>query len=104
VKKDEQKPGTLSLSVANVENASQRFRFPFGTGAYHETRLTRVSPANCIPTREFMARGWDAENNEWRSVLWPALDKHFRAADLEGTKPVWKIQCPWKGPMKERMC
>ncbi|KAF7358459.1 hypothetical protein MVEN_00896400 [Mycena venus] len=84
IRKDDQKPGTLSLSIAQVANPSRKkFRFvPFGTDPYPP---------------EFMARGWDVNNNEWRSVLWPTLDKHFRAADLEGTKPVWKIQCPWKG-------
>jgi hypothetical protein len=53
-----------------------------------------VSPLAEIPPHEYLARGWDANNDEWRTVLWPALDKHFRAAEPERTSPVWKIQCP----------
>jgi hypothetical protein len=52
------------------------------------------TPAVDIPPQEYLARGWDATNNQWRNVLWPALDQHFRAADLERTSPVWNIK--WK--------
>jgi hypothetical protein len=55
-----------------------------------------VSHPTSIPPHEYLARGWDADNNEWRSALWPALDEHFRAADLERRSPVWKIQPQWK--------
>jgi hypothetical protein len=53
-----------------------------------------TNPDTFLSPHEYLARGWDAHNNMWRSVLWPALDKYFRAADLERTAPVWKIQ--WK--------
>ncbi|KAJ7127911.1 hypothetical protein C8R44DRAFT_779029 [Mycena epipterygia] len=89
--KEESKPGTISLSIAKVERAPSSSKF----GAFI-TRLGQRSstPMGEIPPHEFLARGWDAENNQWRSVLWPALDQHFRAADLEQTQPAWKIQ--WK--------
>lgn len=49
-----------------------------------------------IPPYEYLARGWDATNEKWQEVLWTALDQDFRAAEREGTSPVWKMQ--WNGP------
>ncbi|KAJ7127957.1 hypothetical protein C8R44DRAFT_779066 [Mycena epipterygia] len=87
------KPGTISLSIANVQSRGAPSSSKFG--AFITKFGQRSStPVGEIPPHEFLARGWDAENNQWRSVLWPALDQHFRAADLERTSPVWKIQ--WK--------
>lgn len=65
-------------------------------------KLGQRSPVTCmtdIPRHEYLARGWDVVNNEWRKVLWPALDKNFRAAGFAETSgpPVWNIQCPWQG-------
>jgi hypothetical protein len=96
---DEHNPGTISLSIAHVQNQ----------GVPRSNKLLAAVPAfivkrqrssvTCISPHEYLARGWDANNNQWRSVLWPALDKDFRAADLDKTPPVWRIQCPWKlGP------
>ncbi|KAF8190621.1 hypothetical protein K438DRAFT_913270 [Mycena galopus ATCC 62051] len=95
-------PGTISLSIAQVQK--EEARSPNKLRAAVTTSLTRFGrrPSATqislpdVPPYEYLARGWDATNNEWRSVLWPALDKYFRAADLEETPPVWRIQCPWK--------
>ncbi|KAK7052523.1 hypothetical protein R3P38DRAFT_2501646 [Favolaschia claudopus] len=73
--KDQQgSSGIISLSLAEVEKSGR--------------------PGTKIPPHEYLARGWDANNEEWRSVLWPVLDKDFRATDVEGTLPVWNLQCP----------
>jgi len=103
-KKEEHKPGTISLSIAQVQNqgvaGSNKFRtaVPSWVPSFITKHGQRSSatPVTGIPSHEYLARGWDANNNQWRSVLWPALDKHFRAADVECNSPVWKIQCPWK--------
>ncbi|KAJ7136621.1 hypothetical protein C8R44DRAFT_360459 [Mycena epipterygia] len=92
-KKKEPKQGTISLSIAEVQSqgtsGSNKF---WKVPAFIKQRLS--IPIRDIPPHEFLARGWDAENSRWRTVLWPALDQYFRAADLERTSPVWKIQ--WK--------
>ncbi|KAJ6522673.1 hypothetical protein DFH09DRAFT_1191306 [Mycena vulgaris] len=101
-KKEEEKPGTIYLSIAQMPNQGapkpNKLRAGFQAFITKFGRRSAVGPSTCIPPREYLARGWDANNNQWRSVLWPALDKHFRVADLEKprTSPVWEIQCPWK--------
>ncbi|KAJ7038626.1 hypothetical protein C8F04DRAFT_1179640 [Mycena alexandri] len=92
------KAGTISLSIAQVQTQSvARFNrlLPL-----FSTKLGQRSPVCSladIETHEYLARGWDANNNEWRQVLWPALDKNFRAADFEGKSRVWKIHTPKDG-------
>ncbi|KAJ7312227.1 hypothetical protein DFH08DRAFT_897150 [Mycena albidolilacea] len=102
-KTEENTGETISVSIAQVQNQAasggsntflaavpnfiaKRGRGPSGG------HLTDISPNECL------ARGWDATNNEWRKVLWPALNKDFRAADFADTPgaPVWNIQCPWR--------
>lgn len=94
------KAGTISLSIAQVQTQSVARFNKLRTGLpLFLTKLGQRSPVCSladIGTHEYLARGWDANNNEWRQVLWPALDKDFRAADFEDKSPVWKIQCPWK--------
>ncbi|KAF8161831.1 hypothetical protein K438DRAFT_1776343 [Mycena galopus ATCC 62051] len=96
VKTDEHSPGTISLSIAHLQNQGvprpKRLRPP--VPSFIAKRGQQSSSVTCIPPHEYLARGWDANKNQWRSVLWPPLDKDFRAADLEKTAPVWKIQCP----------
>ncbi|KAJ6506732.1 hypothetical protein C8R45DRAFT_510503 [Mycena sanguinolenta] len=90
-KKEERKQGIISLAIAQVEHQCARL-------AKLRTLITKLgrtsvsSSPTTIPTHEYLARGWDVNNNEWRNILWPALDKNFRAADLERASPVWKIQ------------
>ncbi|KAJ7478987.1 hypothetical protein FB451DRAFT_172453 [Mycena latifolia] len=96
-KQEGEKPGTISLSIARIER--QRFlnstRFGTAVPAFVARLSQRASnPVVALPPHEYLARGWDVTNNQWRSVLWPALDQHFRAADLERTSPVWNLE--WK--------
>ncbi|KAJ6589589.1 hypothetical protein B0H19DRAFT_239316 [Mycena capillaripes] len=99
-KEEPHKPGTISVSIAEVQNygASTLNKLGGGVLAFIAKLGQRYStpPPTYIPPHEYLARGWDVNNNEWRNVLWPALDKCFRAAALEGTTPVWNIQCQWK--------
>ncbi|KAJ6559877.1 hypothetical protein B0H19DRAFT_106562 [Mycena capillaripes] len=98
-KEEIHKPGTISLSIAEVQNQCVPAQNKLLAAVPTFLKLRRgptVDSSGYIPPHEYLARGWDANKNEWRSVLWPALDKHFRAADPEETSPVWKIQCPWK--------
>ncbi|KAF8190595.1 hypothetical protein K438DRAFT_912739 [Mycena galopus ATCC 62051] len=92
----QQKSGTISLSVAQVEKEpSNKFR-AVTTSLTKLGRRPAVAPLPDITPHEYLARGWHANHNEWRQVLWPALDKDFRAADVFGGKsPFWTIQCPW---------
>ncbi|KAJ7887830.1 hypothetical protein B0H14DRAFT_2694749 [Mycena olivaceomarginata] len=99
-KEETHKPGTISLSIAHVQQqgapGSNKLRAAVPTFVTKLGRRSAVGKSTYITPHEYLARGWDANNNEWRSVLWPALDKNFRAADLEGVSPVWKVQCRWK--------
>ncbi|KAJ7831882.1 hypothetical protein B0H13DRAFT_245728 [Mycena leptocephala] len=101
-KKEDHKPGTISLSVAQMPNPNAGASGSNKFGAVVPAFLAKfgqrssVGPVTYIPPHEYLARGWDLNNSRWRSVLWPALDKHFRSADLERTLPVWKIQHQWK--------
>ncbi|KAF8190604.1 hypothetical protein K438DRAFT_913041 [Mycena galopus ATCC 62051] len=75
----------ISLSIAQLQSPPA-----FNVGSLDRS-LTEIRP------HEYLARGWDATKNEWREVLWPELDKEFRAADHFGGKsPVWNIKCQWK--------
>ncbi|KAF8215329.1 hypothetical protein K438DRAFT_774462 [Mycena galopus ATCC 62051] len=102
-----QKPGTISLSIAQVQKQGARSSHKvLAEMPSLFTKLLQRSPScslTDIPPHEYLARGWDASNNEWRRVLWPALDKDFRAAGFEGKSPVWNIQCPWKGTTETNM-
>ncbi|KAF8190628.1 hypothetical protein K438DRAFT_913543 [Mycena galopus ATCC 62051] len=100
VKEEKHKPGTISLSIAQVQHQAtlgpNKLRAAVPAFITKLGRRSGVAPSALIPSYEYLARGWDANNNEWRSVLWPALDKHYRPANLEGASTVWKIQCPRK--------
>jgi hypothetical protein len=97
-KMEEHQPGTISLSIAQVQNqrASGSNKLAAAVPAFISKLVGRpsVSPMY-IPPHEYLARGWDAINGQWRSVLWPALDKDFRAAKQEKTSPVWEIKPQW---------
>ncbi|KAJ7202438.1 hypothetical protein C8J57DRAFT_1735729 [Mycena rebaudengoi] len=96
---DHHEPGTISLSIAKVENQNtprpNRLRMAVSGLAAKLKHRCPTSDVTYIRPHEYLARGWDATNSRWRSVLWPALNKDFGAADLEGTPPVWVVQCPW---------
>ncbi|KAJ7245671.1 hypothetical protein B0H12DRAFT_783486 [Mycena haematopus] len=95
-KAEAQKLGTISLSIAQVQKERASGPNKFAAGLIPKLGRTSTRSATCIPPQEYLARGWDASNNEWRGVLWPALDKHSRAAVYERTPPVSTIQCQWK--------
>ncbi|KAJ6506738.1 hypothetical protein C8R45DRAFT_1175917 [Mycena sanguinolenta] len=93
------KAETISLAIAQIQTqAAPRFSKWRGVPLFSMKLGQRSSACSLADIRphEYLARGWDANNNEWRQVLWPALDKDFRAADFEGKSPVWRIHCPWK--------
>jgi hypothetical protein len=89
-----QEPGIISLSIAQVEkqSASGSNKLPAVTSIFKKLQ----QPGPEISPHEYLARGWNDSNKEWTKVLWPALDKDFRAAKVEGTKPVWEIQRQWR--------
>ncbi|KAJ6535027.1 hypothetical protein B0H19DRAFT_1184748 [Mycena capillaripes] len=100
-KEEPPEPGT---SIAPVQ-------YPGGSGPNKFTagfisklgQRSSVAPPIDIPPHEYLARGWDVNNNEWRSALWPALDKHSRAAVYERTSPVWNIECRSKQARNARV-
>ncbi|KAJ7873653.1 hypothetical protein B0H14DRAFT_3558372 [Mycena olivaceomarginata] len=97
-KTEEHEPGTISLSIAQVgeQCAPGSNKLRQGILSLFTKTQRPASPLADIPTHEYLARGWDANNTKWRKVMWPALDKDFRPALREGTPPVRQIQCPWK--------
>ncbi|KAJ6535010.1 hypothetical protein B0H19DRAFT_1184701 [Mycena capillaripes] len=96
-KEEPPEPGTISLSIAQVQYPGASCSNKFGAGFISKLgQQSSAAPLIDIPPHEYLARGWDVNNNEWRSVLWPALDKHSRAAVYERTSPVWNIQCQSK--------
>ncbi|KAJ7622263.1 hypothetical protein FB45DRAFT_1091051 [Roridomyces roridus] len=36
-----------------------------------------------VPLHEYVARGWDETNKEWRNTVWPSLDKDFQSVPAE---------------------
>lgn len=44
--------------------------------------------------REYIARGWDASNQQWRGALWTSLDKELRVTSLDRNPatPYWKLK------------
>ncbi|KAJ7266651.1 hypothetical protein C8J57DRAFT_376411 [Mycena rebaudengoi] len=96
---DHHEPGTISLSIAKVENQDtprpNKLRMAVSGLTAKFRHGCPTIDVTYIRPHEYLARGWDATNSRWRSVLWPGLNKDFGAADLEGTPPVWVVQCPW---------
>jgi hypothetical protein len=92
-KEEPHKWGAISLSIVQVERQGVSGFNKLG-GAFKKLGQ-RFTPATSTEIRqhECLARGWDVSNEQWRSVLWPALDKDFRAAVYERTPRVWNIQC-----------
>ncbi|KAJ7092537.1 hypothetical protein C8R43DRAFT_1049898 [Mycena crocata] len=93
-KVERNKPGTLSLSIVKVQSqgTSSTSKLPVPAFFARFGQRPSTTAVASIPPHEYLARGWDVKTNRWRSVLWPSLDQHFRAADLERTSPAWKIQ------------
>ncbi|KAJ7849701.1 hypothetical protein B0H14DRAFT_866235 [Mycena olivaceomarginata] len=91
--------GTLSVSIAQVQkqvpSGPNRLRAALPAVITKHIRRSPVSGLAEIPAHEYLARGWDANENKWRGVLWPKLDKDCMSAESEKTSPVWEIQCPW---------
>lgn len=90
MKPKDNEPGTISVLIAKVSPPT-----PNKSGATRWIpKLGRQAPRTGIdiPSYEYLARGWDATNDKWREVLWAALDQDFRAAELEGTSPIWKLK------------
>ncbi|KAF7358454.1 hypothetical protein MVEN_00895900 [Mycena venus] len=92
----EDEPGIISMSIAEVEKKDNH-----KSGTRSNTLSTKSSlqssdrPVTLMPPHVYHARGWNAENGEWRNVWWPALDECFRK-DGPGpvqTPSVWKF--PW---------
>ncbi|KAJ7253242.1 hypothetical protein C8J57DRAFT_1722591 [Mycena rebaudengoi] len=92
-KQRDNEPGTVSLLIAKVPPPPNK---PGLAGWIPKLgQRTPVPAVDMIPLHEYLARGWDATNEEWREVLWPVLDQDFRAAELEGTSSAWKMEWKW---------
>ncbi|KAJ7644644.1 hypothetical protein FB45DRAFT_898380 [Roridomyces roridus] len=103
VSSDQSKPGTISLSVAQVNrpDESRLVRAAASPAKKFNALLPKFlrpseKPSPVLPEivspHEYLARGWDVNNNKWRKVLWPALDKDFRVAALEQSAPCVEIE------------
>jgi hypothetical protein len=98
--KERQTSGTLSLSIAQVEKQGASGSKKLVPSFFTKRSQQSLSAPIDIPPHEYLARGWDVNNEEWKQVLWPALDKDFRAAALERTATVCTIQCKPKPAQK----
>ncbi|KAJ7320996.1 hypothetical protein DFH08DRAFT_385110 [Mycena albidolilacea] len=76
-KTDEHKPGTISLSIAQVQKHSAAISNKLRGAVTKIRRRSTVAPLPYISPHEYLARGWDANNNEWKIVLWPHLTNIF---------------------------
>ncbi|KAJ7224898.1 hypothetical protein C8J57DRAFT_1390645 [Mycena rebaudengoi] len=96
---EDHEPGTISISIAQVKKQDtpslSKFRATVPNFITKRGRGSSVSNLTDISAHEYLARGWDVDNEEWRGVLWPALDKEFLAAGREETAPVWKVRFLW---------
>jgi hypothetical protein len=45
--------------------------------------------SNSIDLYEYVARGWDATNEQWRNVVWPTLDQNFTS--ISGSLAAWNL-------------
>ncbi|KAJ7624735.1 hypothetical protein FB45DRAFT_1086610 [Roridomyces roridus] len=84
--KDHRKLSSISLLIAQVEKQAPRriLKLPSFNKPVHYPMDLRV--------HEYLARGWDVDQEEWRRVIWPDLDKNFRAAHEKD--PVWRLKFP----------
>jgi hypothetical protein len=85
----------LSFSMASTPAVAHRkknklSRFFTDIREKHVTPKTEPTLAN-LPMHEYVSRGWDATNRQWRNALWTGLDRNFRITDRERTNPVWLL-------------
>ncbi|KAJ7121090.1 hypothetical protein C8R44DRAFT_736776 [Mycena epipterygia] len=53
-------------------------------------RATKQSALADLPLHEYVARGWDATNEQWRNTVWPKLDEGF--VDARGSSSAaWNL-------------
>ncbi|KAJ7628706.1 hypothetical protein FB45DRAFT_1079899 [Roridomyces roridus] len=43
-----------------------------------------------LPLHEYVARGWDETNKQWRNTVWPTLDEEFR--DVPISAAAWNLR------------
>lgn len=81
-------PSLFSDPIAFLHRKGEKFRKQASSPQFHN-----------IAPHEYVSRGWNTSDKQWKAALWPNLDKDFRAAGLEGTKAAWKLQ--WQEPDQE---
>ncbi|KAJ7624361.1 hypothetical protein FB45DRAFT_1060692 [Roridomyces roridus] len=83
------KPGTISLSIAQVEKPAPRRLPRLTTFKFYKP----ISHPMDLTLREYLVRGWDVDQEKWGRVIgWPDLDKDFHAA--YESDPVWTLKFP----------
>ncbi|KAJ7481844.1 hypothetical protein FB451DRAFT_1444471 [Mycena latifolia] len=55
-----------------------------------------------LPLHEYVARGWDATNEQWRNTVWPTLDERFSDAGLSSSAACWNLALH-PGPTEDGM-
>ncbi|KAJ7628764.1 hypothetical protein FB45DRAFT_867746 [Roridomyces roridus] len=55
-------------------------------------RVAKRPPALVdVPLHEYVARGWDVTNQQWRNTTWPRLDADFADAGLSSSSARWNL-------------
>ncbi|KAJ7455766.1 hypothetical protein FB451DRAFT_1277381 [Mycena latifolia] len=56
-------------------------------------RKTKKPPLIDLPLYEYVSRGWDITNNQWRNTVWPRLDSGLGDAD-RSSSAAWNLTLP----------
>lgn len=85
----------MSLSIGPIKTKKSRKNSisEFFTDVRRKFSANKESILADLPMQEYISRGWDANNETWRSAIWTSLDKDFRNTDLEmaSTSLAWKL-------------
>ncbi|KAJ6624741.1 hypothetical protein B0H10DRAFT_1943032 [Mycena sp. CBHHK59/15] len=97
-KKQAKYDASLSLSIGALHQSKRKFGFlkDVSKKLHHKARAGRGKEFKDLPLHEFMARGWDAINSDWRFPVYPELDANFRAPTGDSTA-IWNLVVPVNG-------
>ncbi|KAJ7476699.1 hypothetical protein FB451DRAFT_1243795 [Mycena latifolia] len=84
------KHAEMSVSVAPLDKAKKR-RPPSMFRKIFDKLALKPDVTHELPMYETGARGWDAKNMRWRSIIWPTLDDAFHGVPDNSKKATWKL-------------
>ncbi|KAJ7467450.1 hypothetical protein B0H11DRAFT_2284397 [Mycena galericulata] len=79
--------GFFDKRIETVESGIQKLMNRIKPKSFRQSTKKPVSID--LPMQEYVARGWDVTNQQWRNVLWPALDGGF--SDMPRSPTAWNL-------------